>query len=279
MGRRMGCKTLLFALAGIALWAAAAGASERVEIPDGNLTLQAMLFRPQGDGPFKAVVALHDCGGLTRRPATTLHLYTEWANHLVADGFVVLFPDSFASRGLGSQCRERQRKVRASRERVSDANAARRWLQTQSYVRADRISLLGWSNGAIATLWAVRPTAAPHDGSADFRSAVAFYPGCRRLRETAWSARVPTLILIGSADDWTPASTCQQMVAGARGRSARAQIIVYPGAPHEFDRANTPLRLHVGLVNTANPSGKAHGGTNTAARSDALKRVPQWLAQ
>src|SRR2546421_7476426 len=31
-----------------------------------------------------------------------------------------------------------------------------------------------------------------------FRS---FYPGCRRLRDTAWSARMPTLILIGDKDD------------------------------------------------------------------------------
>src|ERR1700688_3220009 len=78
------------------------------------------------------------------------------------------------------------------------ANAARRWLQTQSYVKADHISLLGWSHGGVAALWTVRPTAVPHDSGADFRSAVAFYPSCRRLRETAWSARVATLILIGS---------------------------------------------------------------------------------
>jgi dienelactone hydrolase len=108
---------------------------------------------------------------------------------------------------------------------------------------------------------------------------VALYPNCRRLRETAWSARIPTLILAGGADDWTPASTCQQMVAGARGRSARVEIIVYPGAYHQFDRANSPVRLRTGLANTADPSGKAHGGTNPAARSDALKRVPQWLAR
>jgi len=275
----MSCRSVAVALAGLAVWAGTAVASERVDIPDGSLTLRGTLYRPAGDGPFKAVVALHDCGGLLRRPATTAQLYNEWANRLVADGFVVLFPDSYGSRGLGPQCRERQRKARASRERVADANAARRWLQAQSYVRADRISLLGWSNGAVAALWAVRPTAARHDGSADFRSAVAFYPGCRRLRETAWSARVPTLILIGSADDWTPASTCQQMVAGAHERSAGAQIVVYPGAHHDFDRANTPIRLRTGLVNTADPSGKAHGGTNPAARSDALKRVPQWLAR
>jgi dienelactone hydrolase len=275
----MRCSILLLALAAIAVATISAGASERVDIPDGELTLHATLYRPDGAGPFKAVVALHDCGGLVRRPTTVSHLYAEWANRLVADGFVVLFPDSFGSRGLGPQCRERQRKVRASRERVDDANAARRWLQAQSYVKADHISIMGWSNGGIAALWAVRPTAAPHDGGPDFRSAVALYPGCRRLRETAWSARVPTLILIGGADDWTPASVCQQMVAGARERSAGAKIVIYPGAVHEFDRADTPIRLRTGLVNTADPSGKAHGGTNPAARSDALKRVPQWLAR
>ena len=72
-------------------------------------------------------------------------------------------------------------------------------------------------------------------------------------------------------------STCQQMVAGAHGRSARAEIVVYPGAYHEFDRANAPIRLRTGLVNTVDPSGRAHGGTNPAARNDALKRVPAWL--
>jgi dienelactone hydrolase len=274
----MGFRKFLFALAGVAFGAAAtAAAPDHVDIPADNVTLHGTLYRPEGDGPFPAVVAMHDCGGLIHRPATQSQLYSEWANLLVGKGFVVLFPDSFGSRGLGPQCREANRKVHARRERVADANAARRWLQTQSYVKADHISLLGWSNGGVAALWTVRPTTKPHDGSADFRSAVVLYPSCRRLRETAWSARVPTLILIGGADDWTPATICQQMVAGAHGRSARAEIIVYPGAYHEFDRANAPIRLRTGLVNTVDPSGKAHGGTNPAARNDALKRVPAWL--
>jgi dienelactone hydrolase len=275
----MDFRRFFLALAGIAFGAvtALAAASEHVDIPADNVTLHGTLFRPEGDGPFPAVVALHDCGGLIRRPAMQAELYNEWANLLVGKGFVVLFPDSFGSRGLGPQCREANRKVHARRERVADANAARRWLQTQSYVKADHISLLGWSHGGVAALWTVRPTAMPHDGGADFRSAVVFYPSCRRLRETAWSARVPTLILIGSADDWTPAAACQQMVAGARGRSARAEIVVYAGAYHEFDRANAPIRLRTGLVNTVDPSGRAHGGTNPAARNDALKRVPAWL--
>jgi dienelactone hydrolase len=271
---------IIRAIAGAALlWATQSVAAERVDIPDGSLTLRATLYRPAGPGPFPAIVALHDCGGINRRPNTLSQLYGAWAQRLVADGFAVLFPDSFGSRGLGPQCRVRQSKVRPSRERTADADVARHWLQAQNFIRADHISLLGWANGGTAALWAVRPNAVPHDGGADFRSAVAFYPGCRRLRLTAWSARVPTLILIGTADDWTLASTCQQMVAGARGRSARAEIVVYPGAAHEFDRANAPLRLRTGLAHTANPSGEAHRGTNPAARADALKRVPRFLAR
>jgi dienelactone hydrolase len=131
----------------------------------------------------------------------------------------------------------------------------------------------------VSALWTIRLTTARHHDATDFRSAVAFYPNCRRLLQSAWSARVPTLILIGSADDWTLASTCQQMVAGARGRSAHVQFVIYPEAHHEFDRANTPVTLRTGLVNTVDPSGRAHGGTNPAARADAFKRVPQWLAR
>ena len=98
--------------------------------------------------------------------------------------------------GSGSQCATRSRSIRTDRERVADADAARAWLQSQSWVAPDRVALLGWSSGAITALWAVRARTQPppqsNDGP-DFRSAVALYPGCRRLSNAAWSARVPTL--------------------------------------------------------------------------------------
>jgi dienelactone hydrolase len=169
--------------------------------------------------------------------------------------------------------------VRAPRERVADANAARHWLQAQSFVAPDRVSLLGWQNGAVATLWAVRRRANVDDKGPDFRSAVALYPGCRRLADSEWSARIPTLLLVGGADDWTPAGPCEQMVAGARGRSAQIAIVVYPGAYAEFDHPNMPMRVLHGLAFTADGSGRAHSGTNPAARADAIRRVPEWLAR
>ena len=189
----------------------------------------------------------------------------------------VVFPDSFGSRGLRAQCRVLERKVRSEVERVADANAARHWLQAQPWAIKDRVSLLGWANGGMASLWTVRPHAAVHEATPDFRSAVAFYPACRRLSDLAWSARVPTLILVGKADDWSPPAPCEQMVAGAKGRSALASLVAYPGAYHEFDRRDFPVRELTGLAYTADGSGRAHIGTNPAARTDALKRVPEWL--
>ena len=224
------------------------------------------------------VIGLHNCTGLTNRSGVTGSRYVDWGQRLSKGGFAVLLPDSNGSRGLGSQCGVRSRSVRVDRERVADANAARVWLQQQSWVDASRVSLLGWSSGAIAVLWAVRARVAATDGP-DFRSAVALYPGCRRLSATAWSARVPTLILIGRADDQASAAACEQMVAGARGRSARVQIHVYPGAHHDFDHPNRPLQVRSGYAFSVDGSGRVHTGTQPAARADALRRVPQWLAR
>jgi dienelactone hydrolase len=46
---------------------------------------------------------------------------------------------------------------------------------------------------------------------------------------------VPTMILIGGADDWTPAVACQAMVAQPHGDGARLDLTVYPGAYHAFN--------------------------------------------
>jgi dienelactone hydrolase len=267
----MGCTTAL---------TAAPSGPESVEITQDNGVLKAMLFRPDGAGPFPAVIGLHGCEGLLGRNGTVEARYTDWAEHLTKAGFVVLYPDSYGSRGLGPQCSIRRRTIRTDHERVADANAARRWLQKQPYVKADHVTLLGWATGGISALWTVRRRAPlPKDDTADFRSAVAFYPGCRRLDNAAWSARVPTLILIGAADDQTSAQVCQRMVAGTRGRSAGTSIIVYPGTYHDFDHPDRPLQVRGGYAFAADGSGKIHSGTNPVARADALERVPQWLAR
>src|SRR4029077_8491552 len=181
--------------------AAALPEPQQVEIPYSNGTLHAQLYKPDGDGPFPTIIALHGCGGLAGHSAAVLQRYGDWAEELLKTGHAVLLPDSYGSRELGPQCRVKERHVLARRERVADINAARQWLLEQSWVAHDRISLMGWANGASALLWAVRPQLSSRSGPPDFRSAIAFYPDCRLSSGLGWSARVPTLLLIGARDD------------------------------------------------------------------------------
>jgi dienelactone hydrolase len=269
---------ILFTLCAAVLPATAEGAAERIEIKDGALTLRAMLYRPAGADRVPAVVALHGCGGLWTPSGQITSRFDEWGQRLMASGFAVLFPDSFGSRNLGSQCTNPKRSVRASRERVDDANAARRWLQSQAWVNPDRVSLIGWSNGASTTLWTVNANGEKADKGAAFHSAVALYPGCRELYAKAWNTRIPTLLLVGGADDWTPPRPCQDMVAHTQAAKAPVTIITYPGAYHDFD-GTSPVRVRKGRASSADGSGTVHIGSNEPARADVIKRVPQWLAQ
>jgi dienelactone hydrolase len=267
----------IFALA-FAADAAPLPAPHQVDIPAANLTLHAQLYKPDGDGPFPTVIALHGCGGLGGHSEPVLPRYRDWAEQLLKDGHAVLLPDSYGSRELGPQCRVKERHVRARRERVADITASRQWLAQQPWAAHDRISLMGWANGASALLWAVRPQASSRGAEPDFRSAIAFYPDCRISSGLGWSTRVPTLLLIGAKDDVSSPSACRQMVDGARGRSALTRIEIYPAAAHDFDRANLPLHAIGGGSDAAVPE-HGHIGTDADARADSQRRVAEWLAR
>src|SRR5260221_6664924 len=271
--------TLSLTLLAVSFAAAAAPlpAPHQVDIPSANLTMHAQLYKPEGDGPFPTVIALHGCGGLGGHAEPVLPRYRDWAEQLLKAGHAVLLPDSYGSRELGPQCRVKDRRVLARCERVTDIVATRRWLAQQSWAAQDRISLIGWANGASSLLWAVRPQMSRNDGP-DFRSAIAFYPDCRISSGLGWSARVPTLLLIGAKDDVSSPSACRQMVEGPRGRSALTRIEIYPAASRDLDRANLPLHAIDANADAALPE-RGHIGTDADARLDSQKRVAEWLAR
>ena len=269
------------ALLCLALGAPALAADgERVRLQGEDVMLSGMLFRPEGPGPFPAVVALHGCGGLWDRVGNLSVRHADWAAKLVEAGFLVLLPDSYGSRGLGSQCGNKDLTVRASRERVGDALAARLWLQARPDVKRNAISLMGWASGGATVLASIRSDRRPADTAPDFARAIAFYPGCRVQSESpGFEARLPALLLVGEADDWTPVAPCDRLVKAAKGRGEPMEMVVYPGALHDFDHPSRALVKREGLAFTPDGSGAASVGTDPAAREDALRRVPEFLAR
>ena len=258
---------------------------EWVEFPALNefngapVQLSALEFRPQGQGPFPAVVLLHGCGGMYTRSGYVTASYRRWAEILSEEGYVALLVDSFRPRGHWSICDLQKRPILERRERVEDAYAAARWLSHQAYVAGGRIGLLGWSNGGSGTLYGMRAGSKLEPG---FRAAVAFYPGCRTLSRAKppYQAYAPLLILIGEADDWTPAAPCVHLAATAKEQGAPVEVVTYTGAHHSFDRINSPLRYRPNVRNLSKPDRLgATVGEHPQAREDAVKRTLQFFAQ
>lgn len=256
----------------------AAPAEQQVDITHAGGVLHAVVYKPDGAGPFPLVIAAHDCGGLQGRTTQVRSRYREWTDYLTRAGYAVILPDSYGSRDLGPQCRVKNSPVRASHERVTDIRASRQWAIEQPWVQKTRISLIGWGDGGDALLWAVRPQRGERGRDTDLRTAIAFYPDCRPSSALAWSTRVPTLVLMGADDDVNSPATCRQMVDDAKGRSAFARFVSYPGAVHAFDQSNVTPQSVDGRTDADLPE-RGHIGTSNKARSDALKRVVRWLAR
>ena len=146
-----------------------------------------VIYRPQGPGPFPAVVALHGCDGVVAGSGKVGANYADWGGRLADAGFVVLFPDSFGVGSGRSAARATARCARSSSASTTRPSpGAGCSVSPTSSKTGFRCSA---GRTAQSALWAVRPRAMPHDNLPDFRSAVAFYPGCGTLDTAEWSAR------------------------------------------------------------------------------------------
>ena len=180
----------------------------------GEQLLTGSLMKPEGNGPFPAIVMLHGCAGIEA-------VHNTWASRLKSWGYVTFIVDSFGPRGVGNVCKRGDSRV-PPWMRALDARGARIYLEKLPFVDSERIVVMGWSHGGATTLKAMADTS--------FRAAIAFYPYCPRLQ----NLNAPLLILIGEKDDWTPAAECIKAVQLQKS-SHEVLLKVYPGAYHSFD--------------------------------------------
>jgi dienelactone hydrolase len=225
-----------------------------------GIGIPVTVSRPDGAGPFPAVVILHDCSGLGPRSSGAP---ARWATALVARGYVVIIPDSFSTRGVADgvcTSGSRANNVGPNR-RVQDALDALGYAQRLPYVDAKRIGVMGGSHGGSTTLLTMaRP---------GFRAGVALYPRCS-LAPQSYKPAAPLLILIGELDDWTPAADCNRL-------APEAALKVYPNAHHSFD-SDRPLRFIAARINPSSASGRgATTGGNAAAWKDAIEEATRFF--
>lgn len=277
--------------AALTLWvglAQAAPEMQRVKLPlPSGIVLQAhWLPAPQSAASAQpsakpAVLALHGCGGLYTKGGALSSRYRETAETLHAAGYAVLMPDSFGSRGLRDVCQTRysDRTLNVN-DRVQDARAALVWLAAQPGVDAQRIGVMGWSNGGTTTLnLLVQRHTHPQEGEPPLAGAAVFYPGCGPLlKHQAVADSVPLLMQLGALDDWTLAQPCVDWATSLKAR-ARSDVTVhvYEGSYHGFD-GSAPVRLRGDVPNGTSVQG-VHQGGNPQARTQSLTALQSFWSR
>ncbi len=217
------------------------------------------VFKPEGTGPFPAVVLVHSCGGL--QPELTIR-----AKELIATGFAVLILDSYGSRGHTTFCTAGG--VGAPRV-YKDAFDALKHLKQMEGIDPGRIYLVGFSLGSFAAASASSPSVAAYVGSGmRFRASVGWYGSCvfdvspyPKWQLVRHDLDMPLLLLMAEKDDETPIKECFPLMENLKNQGAPISWHIYTDATHGWDKS-MPRRGYV---------------LNESVTRDAMKRTVEFL--
>ena len=278
--RRMnGRRLTLVAVVATAVMAGCAGKIAFDNVTPGTpQRIEGKLYKPDGRGPFPALVLLHGCQGVVRQTQT-------WAHWLRERGYVALVTDSFGPRNDPADCKGGDDSG-PSTARFDDAIGALRYLQAQPFVIPDRVASFGWSQGGLFAMSVIngptleraraRGVTLPRAG---YAAAIAMYPGGCEAYVKELVIR-PLLLLIGGADNWTPPQYCREMAAAMKARGADVTLVEYPGAYHYFDIVGQKKEVLKDIEQPYTPG--TFGVTvayDPAAAADASRRLEDFLTR
>ena len=133
-----------------------------------RLTIGGVYDKPEGKGPFPAVVILQSCGGSS--PALS-----SWASKFRDWGYASLIVQSLESRGSRT-CVYPYRFYEMNNAVASDAYGALEHLTKKPEIDKTKVAVIGFSMGALAINWVIlgreeRPRP-------DFKATISFYGKC-----------------------------------------------------------------------------------------------------
>jgi carboxymethylenebutenolidase len=219
-------RLLIVAALVLALAVTAFGAEgTAVSYKSGDETVNAVLFTPQGKGPFPALIVIHEWWGLN-------DWVKEQASKLADQGYAALAIDLYRGKMATTPdvAHELMRGVPEDRA-ARDLAAAFHYLAAQKNVDRRRIGDIGWcmGGGYALDLALAQPR---------LKAAVINYG--RLATDPARIKRIHAAMLgiFGAQDRGIPVADVRKFEEQAKNLGKKIEIVIYPDAGHAFENPN-----------------------------------------
>jgi len=190
----------------------------------GQLTIPIDSLNP--DRKYPLIIGVAGSMGWRKHHMDYLKMYQE-------QGYATFQLNSFKSRGITSTVGSQDEVTIAAV--ILDAYRALEKLSKHPKINSDKVAITGWSLGGGVTLFAGwMPLKDAITDQVSFAAHLAFYPPCFINPENLSFTKAPIHILIGEADNWTPAKPCEDLVEKLSDKT-NIKITTYPDAHHGFD--------------------------------------------
>lgn len=218
-----------------------------VEFRGGAGTIKGFLAKPKGDGPFPAIVVIHEWWGLS-----------DWvkrnAQVLASQGYAALAVDLYGGR-LTADPGEAHELMRAldHKEAVADLKGGVAYLQSKEFTAKGKLGAIGWcmGGGLARELAQVSDAVGP---------TVICYGAVTVDGEQLDQLKGKPVLGIFAADDrGIPVARVKQFAEGLEDRGSKVKLNIYEGAGHGFMR----------------PGGMGH---NAEAAEKAWKEIGEFFA-
>lgn len=160
-----------------------------------------------------------------------------YGRQLAAMGVAALVIDAFAARReLGTGFIDRLLNITESMM-IADAYAGLRWLgERHPEIDTKRVALVGFSYGAMATMYALNARVAAQLGKGlHFAGHIAFYGPCIARFSDPRTTGAPLLYLYGTADTLIDRARCETFAGDLKKGGSSVEIVAYKDAPHQWD--------------------------------------------
>lgn len=145
--------------------------------------------------------------------------------------------NSFKSRGVKSTVGSQTEVTTAMI--ILDVYKAFEVLENHPNINKDKVGLTGWSLGGAVTLFSGwKPLKKAIGTDLKFASKLAFYPACFAKPFNVDFEDVPTHVLIGELDTWTPSEACIEFKDMMDIQGYDFNVTVYDNSYHSFDRVS-----------------------------------------